>query len=212
MLFYFILCPLALLTAFVLDYKVAFAAFTFAMCGFYGGVVFVRLFSVLKALVWTSEHRVSRAEIEALDEASLPVFTILVPMYKEPEVAQKIARTVTHLDYPKDRLDVKLLLEEDDPLTRAKIEEVIGSLPDCVKVMLAPVVPKGQPRTKPRACNWGLAEAKGEYLVIFDAEDQPEPDQLKKAVVVFRRLAAKGKNRGRACRPSSTTSTPTRTG
>jgi cellulose synthase/poly-beta-1,6-N-acetylglucosamine synthase-like glycosyltransferase len=79
-------------------------------------------------------------------------------MYKEPEVAQKIARTVTSLDYPIDKLDVKLLLEEDDHATRAKIDEVVGSLPPCVEVILAPIVAKGQPRTEPRACNWGLEQ------------------------------------------------------
>ncbi len=195
-LFYFLLCPTALALAFVLDYKVAFAVATFALCAFYGGVVALRLISVLFALLrpGNSEHRVSRAEIQSLRDEDLPIYTVLVPMYKEPEIAQKIARTVTKLDYPIDKLDVKLLLEEDDAATRAKIDEVIGSLPPCVEVVIAPVVPKGQPRTKPRACNWGLERAKGKFLVIFDAEDQPEADQLKKAVVVFNKLAAQGKH------------------
>ncbi len=188
------LCPAALLTAFILDWKIAFAALTFALCAFYGGVVALRMLSVLLALFKTSEHRVSRDEIAALRDEDLPIYTILVPMYREPEIAQKIARTVTHLDYPVDKLDVKLLLEEDDAPTRAKIAEVIDMLPKCVEVLVAPSVPKGQPRTKPRACNWGLEGARGKYLVIFDAEDRPEPDQLKKAVVVFRKLEEEKKS------------------
>ena len=48
------------------------------------------------------------------------------------------------------------------------------------------VVPDGQPRTKPKACNVGLGFAHGEFLVIFDAEDRPDPDQLRKAVAMFR--------------------------
>ena len=194
-LFYFLLCPAALALAFVLDYKIAFAVLTFALCAFYGGVVFVRMLSVLMALIKSPEHRVSQAEIDALIDADLPIYTVLVPMYKEPAIAQKIARTVTKLNYPLDKLDVKLLLEEDDAETRAKIDEVIGSLPPCVEVVIAPRVPVGQPRTKPRACNWGLERARGKYLVIFDAEDQPEADQLKKAVVVFNKLQAQGKSK-----------------
>ncbi|MCY3023732.1 MAG: glycosyltransferase [Planctomycetota bacterium] len=193
LLCYFVLVPGALLLCFLRDYKVAFTVLTFTLCGCYGVVIFFRLASVLLAMIRSSEQRVTREELQALDEKSLPVFTVLVPMYKEPEVAQKIARTVTHLDYPVEKLDVKLLLEEDDLATRAKINEVLESLPHCVEVIVAPSVPKGEPRTKPRACNWGLEKARGEYLVIFDAEDQPDRDQLKKAIVVFRRLDAQGK-------------------
>ncbi len=193
LLFYFVLIPAALLLCFVRDYKVAFTVVTFALCGFYGAVIVFRLFSVTVALFGSGEHRVDHSEVDALPEADLPIYTVLVPMYKEPEVAQKIARTVTKLNYPIDKLDVKLLLEEDDAPTRKKIEEVFDSLPKCVEVVIAPAVPKGQPRTKPRACNWGLERARGKYCVIFDAEDVPEPDQLKKAVIVFRRLEAKGK-------------------
>ncbi len=191
LLCYFVLVPAALILCFVRDYKIAFTVVTFALCGFYGAVILFRLFSVTVAIFGSGEHRVDRAEVDSLNEAELPIYTILVPMYKEPEVAQKIARTVTHLNYPIDKLDVKLLLEEDDPETRAKIAEVIDSLPKCVEVIICPKVPKGQPKTKPRACNWGLDQARGKYLVVFDAEDQPEADQLKKAVIVFRRLEAK---------------------
>jgi cellulose synthase/poly-beta-1,6-N-acetylglucosamine synthase-like glycosyltransferase len=191
-LFYvLVLCAIAF--CFIRDPKVGFTVLTFLVCGFYGAVIVFRLYSVLRSMFGTHEQRVSAAEIAALKDDELPVYTVLVPMYKEPEVAQKIARTVTSLDYPLDKLDVKLLLEEDDFETRKKIEDVVDSLPHCVEVILAPVVPHGQPRTKPRACNWGLATAKGEYLVIFDAEDQPERDQLKKSIVAFRRLEAEGK-------------------
>ncbi len=178
---------------FIRDYKFTYTVLTFVLCGMYGTVIFARLFSVLLGLLRSSEHRVSSTETHAVPDADLPVYTVLVPMYKEPEVAQKIARTVTSLDYPLDKLDVKLLLEEDDAPTRAKIDEVIDTLPRCVEVVIAPKVPKTEPRTKPRACNWGLERARGELLVVYDAEDQPEPDQLRKAAAVFRQLTAQGK-------------------
>ena len=194
-LWYLVLIPGLLLLCFCRDYKIAYTVLTFVLCGCYGVVIFFRLLSVALALVRSSEQRVTPDELKALKDEDLPVYTVLVPMYKEPEVAQKIARTVTQLDYPVDKLDVKLLLEEDDVPTRTKINEVLSSLPPCVEVIVAPTVPKGQPRTKPRACNWGLEKARGQYLVIFDAEDQPDRDQLKKAVVAFRRLDAQGKHK-----------------
>ena len=88
------------------------------------------------------------------------------------------------LDYPADKLDVKILLESDDIDTRDAL--AAAQPPPWCEVV---IVPDGQPRTKPRACNHGLAAARGEYLVIFDAEDRPEPDQLGKAVAAFRREA-----------------------
>lgn len=192
-IFFYLLCVAALILGFLRDYKIAYTVLTFALCGFYGAVIFFRLVSVLLGLVRSSEHRVVTQEVQSIANEDLPVYTILVPMYKEPEVAQKIIHAIAALDYPLDKLDVKLLLEEDDAETRNKIEEFRDALPPCVELVIAPCVPKGQPRTKPRACNWGLERARGKYLVIYDAEDQPEPDQLKKAVIAFRRLAAQGK-------------------
>lgn len=195
---FYLLFALALLVFYAHDYKVCYTVLTFALCGAYGLMVVFRLVSVALALLKAAlgrpdEHRIGLDELKALKDADLPVYTILVPMYKEPEVAQKIARYMTELDYPQDKLDVKLLLEEDDPETRQKIGEIMDKLPSCFEVIVCKSVPKGEPKTKPRACNWGLERAKGEYLVIYDAEDRPDGDQLKKAVVAFRRLEKDGK-------------------
>jgi cellulose synthase/poly-beta-1,6-N-acetylglucosamine synthase-like glycosyltransferase len=112
-----------------------------------------------------------------------PMYTVLVPLYKERNVARNILRALEKLDYPHDRLDVKFLLEADDPETlQALMEAGIPSYAEAV------VVPPAQPKTKPRACNHGLERARGEFLVIFDAEDRPEPDQLKQAVYAFRNV------------------------
>jgi glycosyltransferase XagB len=110
-----------------------------------------------------------------------PLYTVLVPLYKERNVARNILVALGKLDYPHDRLDVKFLLEADDPDTLEAITN--AGIPAYAEVV---VVPAGQPKTKPRACNHGLDRARGEFLVIFDAEDRPEPDQLKQAVLAFR--------------------------
>lgn len=110
-----------------------------------------------------------------------PVYTVLVPLYKERNVARNILVALGKLSYPQDRLDVKFLLEADDPDTLEAI--TAAGIPSYAEVV---IVPAGQPKTKPRACNHGLDRARGEFLVIFDAEDRPEPDQLKQAVLAFR--------------------------
>jgi cellulose synthase/poly-beta-1,6-N-acetylglucosamine synthase-like glycosyltransferase len=105
-----------------------------------------------------------------------------VSAYKEANVVARVIENLDRLDYPKEKLDMILLLEEDDEETMAAVRA--AHPPATITVI---VVPDSQPKTKPKACNVGLAFARGEFLVIYDAEDEPEPDQLKKAVVAFRR-------------------------
>jgi cellulose synthase/poly-beta-1,6-N-acetylglucosamine synthase-like glycosyltransferase len=115
-------------------------------------------------------------------DGELPAYTILVPLYREANVLPRLARALLLLDYPKDRLDIKLIVEDDDAETAAMADALAGRGPfDVVRV------PYIQPRTKPKACNFALHFARGEFTVIFDAEDRPERDQLKKAVAAFRR-------------------------
>ena len=83
-------------------------------------------------------------------------------------------------DYPAANLDCKLVVEEDDQET---CDAARAAAADGFFEVVA--VPRGEPRTKPRACNYALQFARGELLVIYDAEDQPEPDQLKKALHAF---------------------------
>jgi len=123
---------------------------------------------------------VTAEEIATLDRADLPTYTVLVPAYREGSVLPILARALSALDYPHDRLDVKLLLEADDAETIAAARAL--RLPSFIDIV---VVPVSEPRTKPKACNYGLQLARGEYIVIFDAEDIPDPDQLLKAVAAF---------------------------
>lgn len=116
----------------------------------------------------------------ALSDAELPSYTILVPLFREAEVLPRLLAGLVDLDYPRDRLEVYLLLEDDDVETRSAIDNVV--LPPFVNAV---VVPRGSPRTKPRACNYGLTRARGELVVVYDAEDVPEPDQLRKAAAVL---------------------------
>lgn len=129
------------------------------------------------------EVNVTQEELDALDERDLPMYTILVPLYREAAVVPRLVAGVGNLDYPKTKLDVRLLCEEDDDETVPAIEAM--DLPPHFKLV---VVPDAQPKTKPKACNYGLLQADGKYVVIFDAEDRPDPDQLKKVVIAFQKV------------------------
>jgi glycosyltransferase XagB len=118
----------------------------------------------------------------ALRDEELPVFTVLVPMFREPEMLPRLAQALRALDYPLAKLDIKIVLEAEDADTIA-VAQTLG-LEGVFEVIR---VPPSQPQTKPKACNFALRFARGEFLVIYDAEDRPEPDQLRKVVETFRR-------------------------
>jgi cellulose synthase/poly-beta-1,6-N-acetylglucosamine synthase-like glycosyltransferase len=117
----------------------------------------------------------------ALRDEDLPVFTVLVPMFREPETLPALAQALRNLDYPLGKLDIKLVLEAGDHET-IEVARTLG-LEGVFEVIR---VPPSMPQTKPKACNFALRFARGEYLVVYDAEDRPEPDQLRKVVATFR--------------------------
>lgn len=128
------------------------------------------------------EYKINDTEVAGLSDAELPVYTVLVPMYKEPEVLPILANALRRMDYPRAKLDIKLLLEEGDNETIEAAKRLrLESIFEIVRV------PPSQPQTKPKACNYGLHFARGELVTIFDAEDKPDPDQLKKVVLAFRK-------------------------
>ena len=114
--------------------------------------------------------------------AKLPKVSILVPLFRETEIAHALIARLTRLTYPKCLLDVILVLEENDDTTRSTLAQI--NLPAWMRAV---VVPDGQPRTKPRAMNYALDFCEGDIVGILDAEDAPDPDQITQ---IARRFAA----------------------
>jgi glycosyltransferase XagB len=148
---------------------------------------YVLTFGLRTLLSWhgsaqAAEFKITAAEVRALKDSDLPPYTVLVPMFKEPEVLPILASALRKLNYPRAKLDIKLLLEESDTETIEAAKRLqLESIFEIVRI------PPSQPQTKPKACNYGLHFAHGELVTIFDAEDKPEPDQLKKVVLAFQK-------------------------
>lgn len=119
----------------------------------------------------------------ALSDAQLPDYSIVVALYREEAVAEQLCAAIADIDYPPARLDVIFVVEADDPGTLAALAP--HARERGYRIIVAP---DGKPRTKPRALNVALPLARGEHLVIFDAEDVPEPDQLRLAAETFAAL------------------------
>lgn len=281
----FIICLLAIFTIlFIVNYPASFILLFSIINAIYFCVNPVKFYiSFLGFLRTRRELRVSEDDLRSVDERTLPTYTILIPLYKEAKMLPNIIRNIGRMDYPKDKLDVKILIEERDretleeakrlgllgeegqtkivlpftsakrlggiafarPAPSAKVVDgnaaVLGEVVDFISSDWLPepiliardgsgrqieipygfvrslgdvvllregadrllelnrellrifdliIVPEADITTKPRACNYGLLRAIGEYCVIFDAEDDPEPDQLKKAAIIFQRTGA----------------------
>ena len=146
----------------------------------FGLMLFPSLPSVqFKALAMIATAGSERAH-SAISDRDLPTYTVLVPIYREARIIPQLIERLKRIDYPRAKLDIKILVETDDVESREALDS--ETLPSFFEVITCP---PGKPRTKPRALNIGLAYAKGDCVVVFDAEDEPDPDQLRKTAAYF---------------------------
>ncbi len=109
-----------------------------------------------------------------------PVISILVPLYRERDIAPRLVARLGALTWPREKLDVLLVVEEDDQLTRAALRR--ARLPAWMRVIVAP---ESTLKTKPRALNYALDFARGSIVGVYDAEDAPAHDQLHRVAARF---------------------------
>jgi cellulose synthase/poly-beta-1,6-N-acetylglucosamine synthase-like glycosyltransferase len=156
---------------------VAFFTLNYLMAVVYRVVLFRRSSRADAVEIVTDEEALS------VPERDLPFYTVMVAAYHESAVIPKLIEHVSQFDYPLDRLEVLLLIEEDDEET---LETLAGI--DAGPQFSLIVVPPGDPRTKPKALNYGLTLARGEVVAVFDVEDTPDILQLRRAAVTLNRF------------------------
>lgn len=115
-----------------------------------------------------------------LPDADLPSVSLLIALYREADIAPRLIQRLERLDYPRDRLELLLVIEDDDTATRAAL--AAANLPPWMRTIVAPA---GTIRTKPRALNLALDHARGDIVGVYDAEDAPAHDQLRKVAAAF---------------------------
>lgn len=141
---------------------------------------------VLKLLAFraTLRDRIVRAAPPPELKGQLPLISVMVPLFREADIADRLVGRLSRLTYPRELSDIILVVEETDSVTRAALDRV--TLPRWLRVVM---VPDGPIKTKPRALTYALSFCRGEIIGVWDAEDRPEPDQLHK---VARHLHAAG--------------------
>lgn len=115
-----------------------------------------------------------------VSDAELPRYSALIPLYREAEILPDLVAAMSALDYPAAKLEVLIVLEAEDRETRAALDKL--DLPGNIRPV---TVPDKGPRTKPKALNYALELVRSPYVVVFDAEDIPEPDQIRRALTAF---------------------------
>jgi cellulose synthase/poly-beta-1,6-N-acetylglucosamine synthase-like glycosyltransferase len=112
--------------------------------------------------------------------ARLPCVSILVPLFHEPDIAARLIARIARLDYPRELLDIVLCVEAEDTMTAAALDT--SRLPPFMRIV---TVPAGPLKTKPRALNFALPFCRGSIIGVYDAEDAPDPDQIRRVVHRF---------------------------
>lgn len=175
---------IALLAAgLVLNFRITSIILNIILSTFFLFTITFKLFLSLVGSRFELYQAVTKSEVKAIDDDELPIYTIHLPVYKEDKLIKKLIWNLQSIDYPRHKLDIKLLIEEDDDKTLNAVRNL--DFPAIFEVI---VVPFHMPKTKPKACNYGLHFSKGKYLTIYDAEDVPDTDQLKKVVAMFNKL------------------------
>jgi cellulose synthase/poly-beta-1,6-N-acetylglucosamine synthase-like glycosyltransferase len=147
-------------------------------------VVSATLWSLFAAAIVLRDLAVAASGVASpsrpLDESELPIYTIIAPLRGEARMVAELVRRLDALDYPRGKLDIKLVVERDDDATRRALGSL--DLPARYEIVVAP---PGLPATKPRALNVALPAARGALVVVYDAEDEPDADQLRLAAARF---------------------------
>ena len=118
-----------------------------------------------------------------LPDSQLPRYTVIIPLFREAHMVSQLVASMSRLDYPASRLDIVFACEAGDPATVAAARGVTGGV--FRTVVVPPTVPGGEPQTKPRALNAVLADSHSDLVTIYDAEDRPHPQQLRRAAAAF---------------------------
>lgn len=147
--------------------------------------VFLRSFSPINSIV------IKKKQLDELNYKELPVYTILIPLKSEARMAKQIVKNVFSIDYPPDKLDIKFITEVNDRETIEALEKEgigISSADASIEAVSTQLikVPMGIISTKPRSCDYALGFSRGSFITIYDAEDRPDNNQLKKIVLGFR--------------------------
>jgi cellulose synthase/poly-beta-1,6-N-acetylglucosamine synthase-like glycosyltransferase len=135
----------------------------------------------LLAFLYLRAHRRS-TPTPAVDE-SLPKVTVQIPVYNERHVVERVIDATANFDYPRDRLQIQILDDSTDDTTKLACARAAYHRQRGVDVA---VLQRDERRGfKAGALAWGLSQAEGTFIAVFDADFCPRPDFLRRTIPHF---------------------------
>ena len=175
-----VVCSAGLAVCFFASAEAAMTTIMALLTPAFAGVALLRGIALWQ-LAFAARPALSVESRQSRPDGELPVYSILVPLYREAQMAAALADALDRLDWPIEKRDIVFITEAEDLSTHRALEIVTQGRPS----MRIISVPPGEPRTKPRALMYALPLTEGEFVVVFDAEDMPEPDQSRRAYKRF---------------------------
>jgi cellulose synthase/poly-beta-1,6-N-acetylglucosamine synthase-like glycosyltransferase len=130
--------------------------------------------------IFVRQDPAGRITASPLADRDLPFYSVLVPLRDEAAMVPQLGRALRALDYPPEKLEVKFVVEAQSTATVEAVRKLLGD-PRFELI----TVPDALPRTKPKALDYALPFVRGHHVVVYDAEDVPDPDQLRLAAARF---------------------------
>jgi cellulose synthase/poly-beta-1,6-N-acetylglucosamine synthase-like glycosyltransferase len=150
-------------------------------------LLFIFLFSLGQLhLTWHYLRRLrEKKEQPSFEADSAPHVSVQLPLYNERYVVERLIDAVAALDYPRQRLEIQVLDDSTDETVELVAEKVAYYRKQGLDIRH---IRRPERRGfKAGALAYGLGEARGTYIAIFDADFLPAPDFLQKTIPHFRK-------------------------
>src|SRR6266545_1345514 len=134
--------------------------------------------TALMLYAWEDEEKRVRNRVPTTFAPPQRSFTILLPARHEEAVIQDTIQRVVDLHYPRELVQVLVVIEAGDSGTIAKVNEKLAALHREGVNHVRLITFADPPINKPHGLNVGLRESTGDVVTIFDAEDEPHADIL----------------------------------
>ncbi len=147
------------------------------------GLAFYGINSLVTAGLFLDVKRRLGNEPAAPETREWPRVTVQLPVFNEKYTMERLLQAVTHLDYPRDRLQIQVLDDSTD--NTSSLSARLAEEGRARGIDIQWLHRTDRTGYKAGALEQGLASADGDIIAIFDADFLPEPDWLKKTVPYF---------------------------
>jgi cellulose synthase/poly-beta-1,6-N-acetylglucosamine synthase-like glycosyltransferase len=146
-------------------------------------VIAVMLIYCIRSFIFTLNRAYGEQSLDYHDilDFELPSVTIMIPMHNEEKVVRDSMEAMLRLDYPEDKLEIIPINDHSQDNTGNVLREYAERFPELIK----PFERQEGARGKPAALNDTMQMARGEVMIVFDADYIPPRNIVRDLAVCF---------------------------